>query len=794
MPTEIVVQNREFKNQYDNGNTFADNPSEFTLNLAGSVMEKIQVLHQVDIRWFFQASSSNPVDFENLGSDLFRFKKANGGEFSTDGFSIGDDINWQFPSGGSTISRDGTVNTLDAVWMYVQFSTSTTISSGQSTGSLFQGTSDLTAILYNFGLIGNTENFNTLSKVSGNNQGYYASSLTEGGGSSAMTERWQYRDWVTGSASVERLTNPSTYVQRFEITHEFIINPFYLDGQLSNLQNNITPTNLNGLNSFKYVFNIDARTALSNPNSSKVVTEDQQLGSVAWFNENFNGFQNIYSVDSVTYEDNATGDPADGLLIGSDTVVVVTISKSTGAFVSTDRIGAFVAYLPPADEYTNTLTDLESNFMYGNGHCLADTVAGTVNGVITDIDADLSGGDIELSFIVDYSTAQKTVLGDAFNNEEEPRFVMGIQIGDITLLAGDSDRVMILADTQPFDANADISGLFGVVKNELFKHNKTIDVDTPTSDIIVWNEEGFTWDLNFTLDLNKDAYLNTLEVVWVAQELATGNFFKLDSYSVPNISNALTYPDSGFTVQSFEFSGTRGYPLATGSQFNEVTLETLGLTAGVQSYGLTIGQKASWQEWLSNLDVDNVFFNSSEPQNNLNFKTSNYSNLNGYLIHIGLLANVTGTNPLGLVGDTDYLTITASDLCYDYGVDPTNNWTATIETFDSTGTTNLGGGILPNEDTYFKVTWVSVIPVASIAGLWAIHRIEETNQGGYNIEELSTIRPFPAGQILKPLAGETQLKMSIDSGDVITEGLIDYTKLVAGQSYNLSAQIEGVPS
>ncbi len=44
MPTEIVVQNREFKNQYDNGNTFADNPSEFTLNLAGSVMEKIQVL------------------------------------------------------------------------------------------------------------------------------------------------------------------------------------------------------------------------------------------------------------------------------------------------------------------------------------------------------------------------------------------------------------------------------------------------------------------------------------------------------------------------------------------------------------------------------------------------------------------------------------------------------------------------------------------------------------------------------------------------------------------------------
>jgi hypothetical protein len=52
----------------------------------------------------------------------------------------------------------------------------------------------------------------------------------------------------------------------------------------------------------------------------------------------------------------------------------------------------------------------------------------------------------------------------------------------------------------------------------------------------------------------------------------------------------------------------------------------------------------------------------------------------------------------------------------------------------------------------------------------------------------------PVNQILKPTVGETQLKLTIVGDNIQSECLIDYTKLVAGVSYNLSGRLEGVPS
>lgn len=796
MPVEIIVNNREFKNQYDNGQTYGDNPSEFTVNLAGSVMEKIEATNQFDISWYFQATSSNPIDYEDLGSDEFKYRKANGGSFIDDGFSIGDTLQWSFPSGGSTTTRQGTVDNITPTWIYITYTTPTTLTPavGQSTGSLFQGTSDLTSLIYNFGLIQNTENFNTISKVSSNDQAYYSTGITEGGGTVPMIKQFQYGDWVTGSATVERVANPSTFVQRFIVVHEFIINPYYLDGQLSNLENDVVPSLLAGLNSLRYVFRIDARTALSNPNSSKKATEEQQLGSVAWFNENFNGFENIYSATAPTYQNTVTSDFADGLLIGAKTKVELTISKSSGAFVSTDKIGAYVSYLPPSIQYTNLLTTLQQNFMYGNGHSLADGAAGTFDGVVTRIEANLSGGDIILDFDVQYDFAQAQTLATSLFADNDPRFLIAIQVGDITIIAGDSDKVMLISDVGLYDDSADISGLFDINKSLMFKHNKVIGVDAGTSNVIAYNEDGVAWDVGFTLNLNKSAVLKTLDLVEVLYNSTTEQFFKLDQYAIGGVSGAPTFLDSGFTVQSLEFTGTRGYLLEAGSQFNDVILTTTTLAAGLQGYDLTIPQKITWQDWIAKANINNVFFDATKPNNNLNLKSSNYSNISGYLMHFGLLATVEGTNGLGNTADTDYLALSNDFLVHDYDFDPTGTWTATIETFTEDGVTNLGGGILPDQDTLFRITWDAVAPVTSIVNTWTIHRIEETLQAGFAIEECSNINPVPVNQILKPIVGETQLKLTIVGDNIQSECLIDYTKLVAGVSYNLSGRLEGVPS
>jgi hypothetical protein len=236
-----------------------------------------------------------------------------------------------------------------------------------------RGLTDLTSSVYKFGLVDNNANFSITSKVSNNDQGYYGAGIGErvlGVRDTNFVELQRlgsYEDWRTGSARIRYVSNPSTYVQRFEMEHEFTIVPYYLDGELSNLQDNVIPPLLAGLNSLKYVYSAGLRTVLSNPNTEKVAILENNLGSVAWFNENFNGFNNNYQVNSVVYEDAITTDSADGILIGAKTKITVEVEKNSGNFSPTEKAGVYVSYLPSQDEYQDTtLTDLKANFLYDN--------------------------------------------------------------------------------------------------------------------------------------------------------------------------------------------------------------------------------------------------------------------------------------------------------------------------------------------------------------------------------------------------------------------------------------------
>jgi len=786
MPVELIIQSGEYLNQYKNGDTFASSTSDVTNNLAATVMEKLQYNATLDVRWFFQASASAPVEREDLGSDLFKFKKMSG-SFLDDGFSLGDNLQWDWTSGGQSYSRNGNITVIQTDWMYIQFTTSTVLGgTGTSTSSLFRGLSSLTALIYSFGLIDNNENFNTTSKVSGNNQSFYASGLTIGV-PQVMTPQGTYRDWVTGTVIVTKQANPSTYVQRYDITHEFILNPYYLDGELSYLQNDIIRPLYSGQNSLKHVLECEFRTGLSNPNTSKIARLDWVLGSTGDYGENMNGFNNLYNVDSVTYE-NATANSADGILTAEETTIRVKISKVGGSFISTDKVGAFVSYLPEVTDYTDKITDFEENFIYSNAFCLADGVPVANTGVIDEVTATLNAGDIDLVIKTTYSTAQQTYL--ATNNGAN--FALAIQIGDVSLNNPDSDRVMIMADALPYDTSADISGLFTVNNMDYYLHDMDITGGGGVTAPVVWNEDGFTMEFDFDLDLSKAAFLNTLKVDLISIDTATLTEYILDSYEY-QLGNIV----SG-GIQQFNVNDNRGYTLQSGSQFNKAELLTGALVGQLQNYTGVIGQKISWQEWIQNLDVDQIFYDSNEPNDNFNFKTSNYANgLNGHIIALAIRANVYGEDStLGTSGNTIYEVITQNGITtYDYDEDnlsPSPRYTGTIETFTEDGLTNLGGAIQTNGDnTLVKTTWVdNTFTFTTLWNFWGIQRLEVTNAQGYAIEEFSSINTPPAGQILQPITGSTLLDMQIVGGNCVTQCLIDGSAINTNVTYKLSSRIQ----
>ena len=793
MAVKSTVSSFKVYNEFKNDLGFVSNLGDFTNNLAALVMENVKVVQEIDISWEAFATASDGWVLTGVNEWT-----RSAGSFINDGFAVGDNCDFFGPKQGApTFTSNVTVTSISSDGLTITF----TLNSGGYGGftsvgdAALKGLTPLTALIYGFGLIENNETYTRASKVSGDDQGYYSSNIgfdTGGGVRSTAFETGQRLGspiaWQTGTMQVRYVSNPSTYVQRFEIEHEFTVVPYYLEGELTNLENNILPDLFAGLNSLKYAYDTNFRTVLSNPNTEKTSIITNNLGSTGWYNENFNGFNNSYSVKSIDYQEAGSLNTADGILIGTKSRVTVLIEGLITPFTGAERFGVYVSYLPDQVEYTDTpLSNLKENFIYDraiNNEGLAPTLG---SDFITLCEANVVGADLEIVFEMEYSSLQKSFLSNKLQSSEA-NYVIGIEVGDNALTSASSDRVILLADAKEYDESPDIPDLISVDKLDFFQHNIQIGVDTGFTDSIQWNEDGFVVDFDFYLDLNKSAVINDLIFKLVAHNTVTGQLFELDSYNYNNIGSAII---SGGVQQLIE-NTTRGYNLATGDQFNDVTIEVGSQAAGLQHYTGKFAQKVSWQDWLNNTDVDTIFFDASQPNNNLNFRTSNYSDLNDYEIKLGISASMDGVSDLGVSGTTSYLFLSPNLITYDYDLDAniTPIWSGVIETLHPTTLADLGGQVLTGLDTILKTTWTnSGGAVTDISQVWAVHRIEETEQPGYNIDELSSINLPPSPNRLIPTVGETLLTVDIVAGTVVTQCLVDGSQITAGQGYNLSARI-----
>ena len=785
MGVVINVIESKFYNQFYNGVDFTDRLSESTNNLAASVMENVKVKQVIDVEWYAKSKDSSDtwtVDAPvAAATGTISSKNTN---FINSGFSVGDSINYEELTAGAGQNFTGKITSISA--NLIIFDITSGSRENVDTDAIIRGLEPLTSLVYSFGLINNDDTFNVSSKVSGNDQAYYAAGINSN--FTEMQKLANYKDWKTGSARVKSLGFVNAYSQRFEIEHEFTVVPYYLDGQIENLENDLIPELLSGLRSLKYVYEPRFRTVLSDPNTEKSIQLENNLGSVAWFNENFNGFNNNYEVTSTSYQDANSLDSADGILVPSKTKITVVAKKANGSFTSGERFGVYTSYLPSSDEYTDTtLTDLKENFLYDNALNSEGLAATDGSDFITNLTIASSGDTATITFDVEYSNSNKAFLSNKVS-QDEARFIIGVQVGDSSFASGNSDRVMILADVNNYDESADIPNLIKNTEMRLYPYEYQIGVDDGFSSIKQWNEDGFAVEGTFDLNLNRSAVLNSLEFKLIAENSSTGKFFDLDNF-VLNVSNPII--QNG--IQMFNISDTRGYNLENGSQFNDVYLNGVSLTNGLQKYSFRFAQKISWQDWIANNLADSVFYNPSKPNNNLNFKSSNYSNLNGYDIKLSMFANVTGVNDLGVGGITNYHVLSPSITVYDYNQDSnsTPEWSASVETFSNSNGTNLNGLILSGEDTLFRITWTnSGGAVTDISKVVAIHRIEEANQNGYNIDELGTLYSYPLTNRIIPKGGYTNLDVYIDNGNVVTECLVDGSKTISGTSYSLSGKMD----
>lgn len=807
--SEIVDQ--KFFNEFKNGTSFGDNPNDFTRNLTGSVLEKVRVLSTYQISWdiYYLAPDGDPLEFKwglSYSGNELSIERTDGGDFTTEGFEVGQSATFGIYALLQVEVPCTIVSITKAV--IVINTPSITVLPFPPGAIQIRGTEPIQGLVYNFGLIENSDNFSNISLVTEKSMGYYGSGIGEdtGGGRTTafvdMISLGKFKDFVSGNARArfvreftfgvvdgEKGTKPRT-VQEFEVEHTFIINPWYLDGDLQNLREGILPDYLDGDNSLKYVTNAEWRQVLNNPNIVYPIREEETNGSVGGLNESFNGFEDSYQVDSIDFEEDITGASSDGILVSGRTKITIEISKKSGVLTNGDRFGVYISYLPPESDYQNTedtkANTLIQNFIYDRALNIAGASFSTGDDFIKELSSTIVAGKMFIECVVEYSNVQQKRLSQRLT-ENEGNYLIGVQIGDNSRTNGNSDRLILNAQIGVYDESPDIPGLSSISNFQIYPHNEQIGIGQSFTSMISWNEDGLTVLFDLDLDLNKNAFLNSLAFGLVAYNETTEDFFILDSFPI-DLSNS---PVSN-GIQQIEIDTLRNYVLRPDDQNNIVKISTDSNVGGVQKYKCQYGQKIKWQDWIQNLDVNEIFINTSEPNNNQNFKSSNYSLKEGYSIRLAVISNLSGTSDLGVSGITDYLQLSPTVIVYDYGEDsesPDPVWSAEIKTFRLSNMTDLNQAVLA-EDTLFRVEWANKNgPVNSLDDLWAINRLERTEDSGDLISELSSLNPFPNNQILRPVFGEPLLKLSLDSGKVIAECVIVGDLVDPSINYNLSCRL-----
>lgn len=789
MATITNIISRKFYKQWINGSTFSNDLTNFTTNLAGLVMQKIKAVYKIEVKTNVSsgvAANQDPGQLSwsitplNVPSNVFTFTRNDGGDFTKENFELGESVRTGFTSVslGNFFFVNATITKLTVSEIEITFVASPTLPLDLISASVVSR-QPLTALKYLFGILENAETFNNISLITNESMGWYSLD-TIGAGSPRSTSFVNMggiglpKSWENGSARVRFVSGVDTQI--FEVEHEFII-PYYQ----ASTDINTTPDWLIGNNSLRYGFEADFLSVISNPNTAKPINERSRLGSVGYFGETFNGLDSNYKINSVTYTDNLLAN-ADGILIGGKTFVTIQVEKLMGNF-GADNVGIYFSYLPELQaEVENTLTNFEENFMYDNIFAQIGGGATAGAGILNNIVATAVGNILTITFETQLPITQQLRITN------ESSYVIGVEVGDSTIQAGNSDAVMLL-ETKNFDASSDISGLVTLFENRIKPH--TFVVNSGVSDFEGWNEDGLNFDGGFGLDLTKKAFLNSFSLKLVAYNSLQNSYFELDSIDLPLTNQTLN--SSGFTYQLINTIGSRNYPLPTGDIKNEANLifnnNSIGLS--IASFAFSIGQKISWESWIKNNSVDNVFLDFNKENDNKNIKASNYSSLNGYEIKACFVLNIFGENSLGQSGNTDYLFLTPDLRIFDYDKDGNTppQWSGVIETFTADGLTNLLGAVQIGADTLFVTTWSSTTPISDITSFYGIHRIEQSGQTGKQLFELSTTENNLQNQLLKPISG-LFLDMQLIGGQVVTKCLIDGSKVQTGINYNLSSRIK----
>ena len=792
MGINIQINNQEFLNQFDNGVGLNLTTTTNTSFLNGNSGELIKNTIEVQISWTSQSSATDI--FEVTGNTLTR---SGTGDFITDGFVVGDIIDgWELsPLGAVFTDREITAITSSQIDFDGAVVPLTTFTDGE-----IYGKTPLESLYFKYGLIENTESLNFVSKIDGIAENeYFASGIgfDTGGGvrdinklpmiSTTGVNSWKDDGFINVKFD-QTLSQHFDFAQVFKVFHVFRLYPYYLDGWSPNLTTLSPPfPEWQSTSCLKYVSNFEFRQFLNNPNGARSQNFGSIHGNTGWFDENFNGLTNQYNVDSVTITDNATSNPLTALdFQKSCHVVVVVNSLLSGWNTGKDIVTVGVSYLPNINQYQQNQNTIEENFIFDYA-LHKDGDPATSSTIITNLEITTSTpSQNTIEFDVEYSVSQQALLSNQ-------SYLIMVGVNKLALTGINSDRVMLLADHQPYSFTNDVYDLMFMDEFKFVPHDLNEASTNLFGDYKGWVEDGFQIQAPFKLNTDDGAILDSISLDIVAFNDTTNAQFTLQTTNLDLSSGVVV---GG--VQQLTLNSVNNFILDLTSDFKKIELANTGSSThgiyNVELYDTKVGVRFNFEEWIALLTANSNYYNPSQLNNGLNLLSSNYSTrytlplADTFELKARLNANVRDSN--NVVTNYQFLSNDLKSYYYDKDGDTPTNWECNIETFDTTG--NLVDIIFDNTYTDVKATFTKN-PLASptpsdLIGAWGWIRLDVT-QGTINTPfEISTIYE-PISSPIIPLPSELICKLTNSGATITLECRIDGTLIPSGSQLSLSARL-----
>jgi len=628
MASNFSVIENKFYNQIKNGIAFSNSLGQYTTSIKSNSGDVIKLVQTIELAVSVNLDETELMTISTLPFDATNAEiKAD----STDWFAEG-----IYPTASIRVERGGLSYNITVLNITGVGNTKLVISDANMTGMIaalgltdlgeysdlvFKLTTVPTHCIFKYKLNPLTlavPNYD--SPLDDNEQSYYAKAIP----TSPTFETMAFLGGENGSSMAEveiaYLTTYENYRHRFQINHIFK-NPYYVSGELTNIQEAIKPALLSGSNTLKYDNYFEMGTSAYH---NSIFNNYGLTGDCGYFEENYNGNINNYTVENVVI----TNASATGKLESTETNTLTFDIITTGTWNA--GVGGVLSHskLPTLAEYQNKTEAFDSIWLFDNIFN-NESGAAASSGIYTNFEFSITASDtISVSVDIDFSASQQLKISDT------SYYALWFGIANEDLTDADLiDRVNLIIDVDRYSKNTDVANL---ITNYNPKFREEFRGLSGVSYTNFNGGDGDLWSMEFPfqLDTTKEAQIVKAKFKIIAE--SSSDLFQVGNsidfpIGLPLLSTDGTYV---YQIINIDSNNLLNIPEHAPLKTLEATINIPAvLPSTTQDAVFKTGFQVPWRDWIENLNVPVSLYDATKPQNNRNNKTSNYSALSTYSIY-----------------------------------------------------------------------------------------------------------------------------------------------------------------